>query len=90
MPQPDSPTMPSVSSGSTLKETSSTARTQACVRWSTPERIGKCLRSPRTESSGGAHTRISIASRSPSESRLNAIDVRKMATPGSAGTHAFT
>ena len=37
-----------------------------------------------------AQTRISIASRSPSESRLNAIEVRKMATPGSAGTQAFT
>src|SRR4030095_693988 len=37
-----------------------------------------------------AHARISIASRSPSDSRLNDIEVRKIATPGSAGTQAFT
>ena len=34
---------------------------------------------------GRAHARISMASRRPSESRLNAIDVTKMARPGSAG-----
>jgi hypothetical protein len=36
------------------------------------------------------HPRISMASRRPSESRLNAIDVRKMARPGRAGTRALT
>jgi hypothetical protein len=39
---------------------------------------------------GRAQPRISIASRKPSESRLNAIEVTKMASPGSAGTTAFT
>ena len=37
-----------------------------------------------------AHARISMASRRPSESRLNVIDVTKMARPGSAGTTALT
>jgi hypothetical protein len=37
-----------------------------------------------------AQLRISIASRRPSESRLNAIDVTKIASPGSAGTTALT
>ncbi len=37
-----------------------------------------------------AHARISMASRRPSESRLNVIDVTKMARPGSAGTSALT
>src|SRR5262249_22889259 len=35
------------------------------------------------------HARISIASRRPSDTRLNAIDVRRVASPGSAGTTAF-
>ena len=39
---------------------------------------------------GRAHARISIASRSPSDRRLNAIDVTKIASPGSAGTTALT
>src|SRR5262249_38312821 len=38
----------------------------------------------------GGHSRISIASRRPSLTRLKAIDVRKIARPGSAGTTAFT
>src|SRR5262249_49416704 len=37
-----------------------------------------------------AHAGISIASRRPSDIRLNAIDVTKIARPGSAGTTAFT
>ena len=84
--------MPRVSPGATSNETSSTARTQACVRCSTPAAQGKVLAQPARlpASGGGAHARISIASRRPSESRLNAIDVTKMATPGSAGTSALT
>ena len=55
-----------------------------------PRADREMLPQPTHREQRGAHIRISIASRSPSESRLNAIDVRKMATPGSAGTQAFT
>src|SRR5262249_4385598 len=37
-----------------------------------------------------AHARIAIAARRPSENRLNAIEVMKIASPGSAGTSALT
>src|SRR6266700_468372 len=51
LPQPDSPTRPSVSPGATVKSTPSTARTTPPERNSLP-RTGKCLASPSTRSSG--------------------------------------
>src|SRR5688572_17104254 len=45
LPQPDSPTMPSVRPRCRLKSTPSTARTS-------PRSVAKCVRSPRTSSSG--------------------------------------
>jgi hypothetical protein len=51
---------------------------------------GKVLAEPAGREDGPAQTRTSIASRSPSERRLKAIEVRKIATPGSAGTQALT
>ena len=41
LPQPDSPTRPSVSPLRISKLTSSTARTSPLLRWKTPVRIGK-------------------------------------------------
>src|SRR5216684_5691188 len=51
---------------------------------------GKVLAETEHLQQGRAQPRISMASRRPSDSRLNAIDVTKMARPGSAGTTAFT
>ena len=51
LPQPDSPTSPTVSPGRTSKLTSSTART-AAVRANSPVLTGKCLVRPRTEMTG--------------------------------------
>ena len=82
--------MPRVSPGATSNDTSSTARTQARVRCSTPAAQGEVLAQAARLQQRPAHPRISMASRSPSDSRLNAIDVTKMATPGSAGTIALT
>ena len=47
-PQPDSPTMPSVSPCRTLRSTPSTARTCPTVCLKTPALIGKCLTRPST------------------------------------------
>src|SRR5438132_165944 len=43
LPQPDSPTRPSVLPGSMVNEMSSTARTTAVARAKSPRRTGKCL-----------------------------------------------
>ena len=51
LPQPDSPTRPSVSPLSTSKSMPSTACTAPTCRLSRPLVIGKCFSSPRTESS---------------------------------------
>ena len=52
LPQPDSPTMPSVSPGLTLNETPSTAFTEAISFWKMiPRVIGKYLRTSSTTSS---------------------------------------
>src|SRR2546429_3931462 len=61
LPQPDSPTRPSVSPWRMLKSTPSTARTCATVRWSTPAVIGNHVLRPLTSSSGSAdvHARLS-------------------------------
>src|SRR5690242_11613441 len=50
LPQPDSPTRPSVSPGLIVKLTPSTANTVLVVRWSRPLRIGKCFLRSRTSS----------------------------------------
>ena len=52
LPQPDSPTSPSVSPARTSKSTPSTARTWPTTRCSAPARTGKVFASPRTSSSG--------------------------------------
>src|SRR3954467_3000699 len=61
LPQPDSPTRPSVSLGITSNETLSTARTAPFALPKSPFLIGKSFVSPRTDSSGfdgmGAVTR---------------------------------
>src|SRR3954470_7075793 len=46
LPQPDSPTSPSVSPRMTSKDTPSTALTAPTWRRKNPERIGKCLKRP--------------------------------------------
>jgi hypothetical protein len=52
LPHPDSPTMPSVSPGLTLKETPSTAWTWAIAFWKMiPRVIGKYFLTPSTTSS---------------------------------------
>ena len=101
LPQPDSPTMPSVSPASTANETPSTARTMAPARPNRPDLMGKCLTRPFTSRSGGprrpsaagdgdwaaaaiCQALMSMAERSPSVSRLNEIEVRKIIMPGSA------
>ena len=55
LPQPDSPTTPSVSPRSTVKDTPSTAFTEATCFWKMiPRVIGKCFfRSSTTSSSSG-------------------------------------
>ncbi len=53
LPQPDSPTMPSVSPGCTSKETPSTARTTPPPRPNRPAFSGKCFFSPTTDRTGG-------------------------------------
>src|SRR6516164_410345 len=50
LPQPDSPTRPSVSPGLIVKLTPSTANTVPLARWSRPLRIGKCFLRSRTSS----------------------------------------
>src|SRR5262249_37821327 len=52
LPQPDSPTTPSVSPFSTVKDTSSTARTLPTRRPSRPPWMGKCFFRPDTISIG--------------------------------------
>ena len=52
LPQPDSPTMPSVSPLSTTNDTSSTARTLPILRLNRPPRMGKCFLRPVTASIG--------------------------------------
>ena len=54
LPQPDSPTSPSVSPRRIVKLTPSTAWTLAIVRWRTPPRIGNCLTRSRTSTSGAS------------------------------------
>ena len=51
LPQPDSPTMPSVSPARTVRSTPSTARTCPTVCLKTPALIGKCLTRPSTRRS---------------------------------------
>ena len=55
-----------------------------------PTAQGKVLAQVERLQQRRGHPRISMASRSPSDSRLKAIDVTKMARPGSAGTIALT
>ena len=72
LPQPDSPTSPSVSPGATENETPSTARTAPTCRWiKMPALIGKCFLRSLTASRalgtgrGGVHTvRFGFRSRS--------------------------
>ena len=54
LPQPDSPTTPSVSPLRTERSTPSTARTAPTVCLKTPALIGKCLTSPSTRSSASS------------------------------------
>ncbi len=101
LPQPDSPTMPSTSPLSTVKLTSSTARTTP-PRPNRPPPTGKCLlrrahleqRLLRAADVGDRRerrqARTSIALRMPSLSRLKQIDTMKIITPGSAATHGLT
>src|SRR5205085_838500 len=62
LPQPDSPTMPSVSPGTTSNETPSTARV-------TPSAVKKWVRRSRTLSSGSA----TGATHPPREARVEAV-----------------
>src|SRR5260370_10600056 len=53
LPQPDSPTRPSVSPCAIEKLTPSTANTWPVMRWRSPLRIAKCFLRSRTSSTGG-------------------------------------
>ena len=94
LPQPDSPTTPSVSPFMTLKLMPSTACTCALTLPRGP-RKGKYLRKPVTDTNRLprttpitlAHARTSIAVRRLSLSRLKLTDAAKIITPGST---AFT
>ena len=57
LPQPDSPTSPSVSPRSSVNDTPSTACTSPTLRSNTPARTGKCLVRLRTSSSGAVMRR---------------------------------
>src|SRR5580704_6689146 len=63
LPQPDSPTRPTVSPFLMSRSTPSTAWTCATVLWRTPEVIGNHVLSPRTDRRGDAavHARLSCA-----------------------------
>ena len=106
LPQPDSPTMPSVSPLKTSRSTPSTART---MPRSLPDQLAPAAemlhqpadREQRLGRSAAialgarrledrAHERTSMAERRPSDSRLNEIEVMKIITPGSAATAGWT
>ena len=57
LPQPDSPTTPSVSPFLTVRSTPSTARTAPTVCLKTPALIGKCLTRPSTRSKASSSRR---------------------------------
>ena len=61
LPQPDSPTRPSVSPCATEKLTPSTARTSPALRPKTPLRIGKCFTRSRTSRLGRAAPAAGLA-----------------------------
>ena len=101
LPQPDSPTMPSTSPLSTVKLTSSTARTTpaaaeqaAAHREVLAQGAHLQQRLLRAADVGDAvralQLRTSIALRMPSLNRLKQIDTVKIITPGSAATHGLT
>ena len=101
LPQPLSPTTPSVSPLSTSKidavdgahhraacRTGPSLHREVLHEAATPTSSG-CAGPPRSRGSTAhraLHDFTSIADRSPSDSMLNAIDVMKIITPGSAAT----
>ena len=96
LPQPDSPTIPRISPRCTSKDTPSTAFTWAwtvCRRPPHREVFAQCP--DRQKCVTLSHIRVlynrtSMASRRPSLSRLKAIEVKKIITPGRTGTQVFT
>jgi hypothetical protein len=89
LPQPDSPTTPSVSPSRSRRITPSTARTT--LRFAPQPPALKCLtRLWAGRWRTGAHAFTSMAERSPSLSMLKEIEVRKIITPGSAATQGCT
>src|SRR5262249_6525741 len=61
LPQPDSPTRPSVSPWRIVRSTPSTALTCATVRCSTPAEIGNHVRRPRMSTSGSAEVQALVS-----------------------------
>ena len=77
LPQPDSPTMPSVSPRRTLSVTSSTACTSPALRENTPEATGKRLVSPSTSISGSLHA---LTRRPPAATAARSAQRRRFAS----------
>ena len=104
LPQPDSPTTPSVSPFTTSKSTPSTARTTASATAEHGLADGEVLHEPahreqrlggtaavaRDEGGNGAQFFTSMAERSPSENKLKEIEVMKMTRPGRAAIQGCT
>ena len=80
LPQPDSPTMPSVSPSSTCSDTPSTACTTPFLSWISVRRSSICKSA--TISPYRRCSRVSNASRSASPMKLNEMQVRMISTPG--------
>ena len=72
LPQPDSPTRPSVSPRWMTRSTPSTARTSATCRWSTPARTGKAFTRPLMSTRGRG-----IRRRGPGGRRRRAHSARR-------------
>src|SRR5215469_9298035 len=86
LPQPDSPTSPSVSPSPTVKLTSSTARTCPTTRRKNPLEIGKYFRSSLTSSSGGTFSAgrlvIPVQPRRDTRSSSPAAELQPVAVSG--------
>ena len=80
LPQPDSPTMPSVSPSSTWNDTPSTACTMPFLSWISVRRSSICKSA--TFPPYRRCSRVSNASRSASPMKLNEMHVNTISTPG--------
>ena len=87
LPDPDSPTTPSVCPGSIWNETSSTALTTPRSMWKYVCRFWTSMTAVMVDQFPGSARRGSVASWIPSPIRLYARTVRKMPIPGKTNCH---